>query len=342
MSAVRLHPGGWLPEVHAALQALLDRHGRGGPAFEAAAPPFAVFDWDQTITRFDIGDAVLAYQVEQQAFALHHPPFWDLLPQPLPPGLRAVAEAVAAAADAQPPPRPEQAALRAAILAGYLAAGELDPQEGFPWQTQILAGLRVAEVEALTERVIDRALRAPLAAVEHWPVEPSDDSRGLRIRWAIRPYPAMLDLIGALGRAGIDVWVVSASPVWVVRTFARRLGLPPERVIGTRTRVAADGTISHVVEPPVPATTGKVEAIKHYVHPRQRPVFVAGDNITDRPMLEYAADTRLVIDRGVVALREIALERRRRGERWLLQPAFELEDDAVAGPASSVSVTSTP
>jgi hypothetical protein len=180
------------------LQSFIDRHGQDGPEFDSAAPPFAVFDWDQTIKGFDIGDAVLAYQVEQQAFALHHPPFWDLLPRPLPDGLRAGADAVSATDAERPRPAAEHAALRAAILAGYLAAGEQDPQEGFPWQTRVLAGLRVHDVEALTERVLDRVLRAPLDEVDHWTADNPD--RSLSIRWAIRPYPARLDLVRALER----------------------------------------------------------------------------------------------------------------------------------------------
>jgi phosphoserine phosphatase len=78
----------------------------------------------------------------------------------------------------------------------------------------------------------------------------------------------------------------------------------------------------------VPATTGKVDAIRHFIHPHQRPILVAGDNITDLPMLEYAGDTRLVVDRGVEALRAVALERDRPGERWLIQPELEVDDSA--------------
>jgi hypothetical protein len=94
-----LPPRDWLPDVHAGLLALIERYGRDAPGYDASAPPFAVFDWDQTITRFDIGDAVLAYQVERMAFALDHPPFWELLPQPLPEGSRAAAQALVATAN---------------------------------------------------------------------------------------------------------------------------------------------------------------------------------------------------------------------------------------------------
>ena len=132
-------------------------------------------------------------------------------------------------------------------------------------------------------------------------------------------------IAGVLASAfGIAAWVVSATNVWSVQAMAEYLGLRADRVIGMRTRVE-DGVITSELELPAPATWGKVLAIQRYIHPTQPPALVAGDNITDLPMLEYSADTRLVIDRGVKALRDVARKRQAAGERWLIQPQFHVE-----------------
>src|SRR3712207_2661380 len=71
--------GSWLPENRIALEALIRRYGKQGDEYDAARAPFAVFDWDQTIIRHDIGDALFVHQMEQLAFAVDHDHFWQML-----------------------------------------------------------------------------------------------------------------------------------------------------------------------------------------------------------------------------------------------------------------------
>ena len=146
----------------------------------------------------------------------------------------------------------------------------------------------------------------------------------LHFHQGLRPYAEILDLMRVLEEHGIAAWIVSATNVWAVRAMAEALGVAADRVIGMRTQVV-DGKITANLDGEAVATWGKVKAIQRTIHPTRRPVLVAGDNITDLPMLEYSADTRLVIDRGVATLRQVAEERAVAGERWLVQPMFEVE-----------------
>ncbi|MFN8471899.1 MAG: haloacid dehalogenase-like hydrolase [Anaerolineae bacterium] len=314
-----LTQGSWLPENRAALEDLICRVGRESETYDPLAPPFAVFDWDQTVIRHDIGDALFLRQIEDLAFAHEQDEFWSILGVAPDDPLRDHVARLLEAPQEEWPEMEEHHAWRDAVLLGYLRSGQIDPQEGFPWQTRLLAGLTVDEVKRLTRIAIEAEVALPLQA-RPYTVAGSE----LRFHQGLRPYAEILELMRALEEAGIAAWVVSATNIWSVQAMAEYLGLRTDRVIGMRTRVG-DGVITSDLEPPVPATWGKVLAIQRYIHPTQPPVLVAGDNITDLPMLEYSADTRLVIDRGVKALSEVARARQAAGERWLVQPQFHVE-----------------
>ena len=313
-----LMTGTWLPENRAALEDLLRRVGRGGPEYRADAPPLAVFDWDQTVIRHDIGDALFLHQIEALGFALDHDEFWTVL-DPSDVTLREQAALLRELADDARADHPTFHALREAVLVGFLRSGLLDPQEGFPWQTRLLAGMSEAEIADLTRQAMEKEMAAPLARREF-----QAGGQTVHFHTGLRPYAEILDLMRQLEAHGIAVWIVSATNVWAVRVMAEALGVPADRVIGMRTRVA-EGRITAELEGEAVATWGKVKAIQRYIHPTRQPVLVAGDNVTDLPMLEYSGDTRLVIDRGVAALRQVAEERAAAGERWLVQPMFEVE-----------------
>ncbi|MFN8482724.1 MAG: haloacid dehalogenase-like hydrolase [Anaerolineae bacterium] len=314
-----LTQGSWLPANRAALEDLIHRVGRDSATYDPTSPPFAVFDWDQTVIRHDIGDALFLRQIEDLAFAHDQDEFWSILGVEAGDPLRDHVTRLQAAPPEEWPTMAEHHAWREAVLLGYLRSGQVDPQEGFPWQTRLLAGLTVDEVKRLTRIAIEAEVAQPLAA-RPYTVAGSE----LRFHQGLRPYAEILDLMRALEDAGIAAWVVSATNVWSVQAMAEYLGLRADRVIGMRTRVE-DGVITSELELPAPATWGKVLAIQRYIHPTQPPALVAGDNITDLPMLEYSADTRLVIDRGVKALRDVARKRQAAGERWLIQPQFHVE-----------------
>jgi phosphoserine phosphatase/GNAT superfamily N-acetyltransferase len=56
----RLPPRRWDPTVRSSLERMAHEHGRRGSAYDPRRPPVAVFDWDNTSIRGDIGEAFLA------------------------------------------------------------------------------------------------------------------------------------------------------------------------------------------------------------------------------------------------------------------------------------------
>ncbi|MBW2534944.1 MAG: haloacid dehalogenase-like hydrolase [Deltaproteobacteria bacterium] len=109
-----------------------------------------------------------------------------------------------------------------------------------------------------------------------------------------RIYRPSSDLITALTSMGIEPWVVSGSPKWVVAAGARHLGIPAERVIGLGVRVDSDGRLTGEVVRPVPWKHGKAKRILQHVG--RIPVLAAGNSYGDLQMLKTATGLSLVIN----------------------------------------------
>ena len=293
---------GWSAGNRAALDEIVGREYRHSP--------IAVFDWDNTCIRGDIGVAVYHQLCRDLAFHFDAPGFLEWITEVTPADL--VSQAIA---DYRSHPTPEtRLRLRWSLEQQWTAF--LDgPDDGavWAWDTGTFIGWSVDEVHVYTRRVIAAELRVPLGsetlAADGARVE---IPRGLRIR------PALQELIQCMQHAGWQVWVISASPQWVVEAFAQLYGIPPARVVGMR-RVVIDGKITAQVEPPVSFSDGKLDAYQAFVSRAQPPTFAAGDSVNDWKILEWAEFGRLLIEPAPEPLRAFALWRQSAGEPWLLQ-----------------------
>jgi phosphoserine phosphatase len=109
-----------------------------------------------------------------------------------------------------------------------------------------------------------------------------------------RIYRPMVNMIAALDRLGIDPWVVSGSPQWVVAAGAKYLGIPRNRVIGLSVHVDKKGRLTDQIVRPVPWKSGKAKRIMAEVG--QVPIFAAGNSYGDIQMLRIASEPPLVIN----------------------------------------------
>jgi HAD superfamily phosphoserine phosphatase-like hydrolase len=142
--------------------------------------------------------------------------------------------------------------------------------------------------------------------------------RSFERRIAAGAYDKVWRLVRDLEEAGVEVWICSGSPKWVILPGAGLLGIPPERVLASIPKLA-DGFFG--AEPEVvTAGPGKAKAVRESIGDRL--LFAAGDSMSDFEMLTMA-DYRLVMappDRDN-RLGGIADEARRRG--WWVQPIAE-------------------
>lgn len=96
--------------------------------------------------------------------------------------------------------------------------------------------------------------------------------------------PEMRELVLRLGESGCNVWAVSSSNQWIIRSAVRSFGIPSERILAAEADVE-DGMITDRLVR-VPSGAGKVEAIESAI--KVPPDCAFGNAIWDREMLELS------------------------------------------------------
>jgi phosphatidylglycerophosphatase C len=110
--------------------------------------------------------------------------------------------------------------------------------------------------------------------------------------------PEMRALVQWLLRHGVQVYIVSASPVWAVLPGARLLGLADEAVIAIdvdrQTDASGQTRLTSRVQSPITAGDGKVTRL---LAQTGRPPFLAsGNTIDDLPLMRSATQLAFAID----------------------------------------------
>jgi len=104
---------------------------------------------------------------------------------------------------------------------------------------------------------------------------------------AIAPniFPEMRELIERLRASGCDVWAVSSSCQWIIRSAMRYFGIPQNRILAAEVEIENSIITDRLIR--VPSGPGKVEAIRSALQssPDHRPDCAFGNAIWDREML---------------------------------------------------------
>ncbi|WP_433333471.1 haloacid dehalogenase-like hydrolase [Spirillospora sp. CA-294931] len=318
----------------------------------------AIFDWDNTVIKNDVGDAMVFWLLRHDK--VRQPPRKDWAetsPFLTPAGVAALGAACGRAPAGRPLRTSSDAGCADEILSVYSegkttggadAFGGFDHRRAEPshaWAAQLLAGYTPGQVRGFAAAARRENLSAPRGAVQR---VGSREVTG----W-IRYYDQMRDLLGAMRRSGLDVWVVSASPQPVVEVWAAGVGVRPNRVIGVRT-VRDRGRLTSGLAgcggdaEAIPYIDGKRCLINQEIlglaapferaphHLRQ--VFAAGDSDTDVAFLRDATTTRLVVNRNKP---EVMCRAYHGG--WLVNPMFIEPKPAKAGryPCSTTGYTTS-
>jgi phosphoserine phosphatase len=141
---------------------------------------------------------------------------------------------------------------------GYLA-GRVSELEMCGEMVQIYAGLREQELRAAAAQYVQEFVRP-------------------------RVFPEIASLIAILRQAGVELWAVSSTNLWVVADGVRSFGIPEDRVLAAKVRVTEGKIGSEIVA--VPTDEGKAEALRQAGLPAPDAVF--GNSIHDLAMLKIA------------------------------------------------------
>lgn len=338
---MRLAALGWYPQNRERLEARLERWRARVARGERLT---AVFDFDNTSIFHDVGEAAMRYQLERMAFRFSNDELAAILPaevngvEALSSGARladvradlldsyaSIATRTARLRDEVPTPCAQHSDF--AVRMGWLyGALEGDPALGagvaYPFLARWMAGFTPDEVRALARDAVTMAGTERPGFVS-WHSEGDGKRSGpLRVRFhtALYAQEEMRDLMRALGEAGVEVYVVSASEQHLVEGALEALDypVPRARVFGMRLveqqgRLGAESV--DVARYPLTWRGGKREAIERFLP--APPVLVGGDSDTDYEMLTAFAETelRLVVRRDTRG----AIESLYDDERTLLQ-----------------------
>ncbi|GJJ19668.1 MULTISPECIES: HAD family hydrolase [Mycolicibacterium] len=333
---------GWYGDNRDRIDKLIGELGTcGANGSVADGAPLALFDWDNTMVKNDIGDATFFWMVRNGKLRAPAGGDWaSTSPYLTPQAAAALAKACAAAKPGQPMPTDTDTGCADELVSVY-TDGETRADEpafagfnarrfepSYAWAAQMLAGWRESELTGFAEAARRENLDAPEGAEQK---VGSDDETG----W-VRYYPQMRDLVETLRANGFDVRIISASAEPVVRVWAADLGFTPDKVMGVRTERDGDVLTSKLVpcggETAIPYIEGKrcrvneeVFGVKGAAAFEQQPepkraAFAAGDSDTDVTFLSDATGLRLVLNRQKTELMCTAYDNS--DGRWLVNPMF--------------------
>ena len=97
-------------------------------------------------------------------------------------------------------------------------------------------------------------------------------------------FPEMHALVQRLRESGCDVWAVSSSNQWIIRSGMRSFGIPQSRILAAETAVENGIIIDRLIR--VPSGPGKPEAIREVVSGALDCAF--GNSIWDHEMLDMS------------------------------------------------------
>ena len=99
-----------------------------------------------------------------------------------------------------------------------------------------------------------------------------------------RIFPEMGELIRRLQQAACDVWAVSSTNEWVIRTAMRHFGIPDNKILAAAVRIDNGIITDELIR--VPSGQGKPRAIREVI--RKTPDAAFGNSRWDAAMLELA------------------------------------------------------
>ncbi len=345
--------GRWLPENRTRINKLIQAQGLASATFDPRNRPVAVFDWDNTVVKNDLGDATFLWMIRHDKVRQPLDRDWSTTSRHLTTEARAALNAACDAASEPNQPLATSAwptcadELVSIYNGGKTRAGQsawnnpitLTTNTAYAWVAQLQTGYTPEELRAFA-----RSAYAENAYNPPGTTQTVGTTTGLA--YHVRVYDEMVDLVETLQDNGFDVWLLTASPQFVVDAVSEELvGIKPNRVVGIRMVTDAQGRVTPRIQGCGPVADGADTLITYDQGKRcwinkvifrqpveqqlgrqpdasKRQVFAAGDSDTDLSFVQDATHLKLAINRAKVQLMCNAYANRE--DQWLVQPMFVL------------------
>ncbi|MDQ3335830.1 MAG: haloacid dehalogenase-like hydrolase [Myxococcota bacterium] len=351
----------WFRENRATLTSWMDELGCQSSGYKHNKKPIALFDFDNTILKNDIGDSITFHLIKNDKILQPPNQDWKRTSKYM---TDAGAAALTAACGTDVPagqPLPTSTNLGCAdemlsmyidnkTRAGALAFGghnfrRMEPT--YAWTAQLAAGYTPTELSSMALVAASKMLAAPQGTTQ---VVGTKTLNG----W-LRFYDQSLDLIDGFKSRGYDVWIITASPNPVVAAVSSMVGVPSDRVIGIRQLLDGDGKLTYSFEGCGPVAAREDSMISYIEGKRcwinkviygdttanainrrsEQHAFGAGDSDTD---IDFMRDAKykLALNRQKKELMCFAYNNE--GGSWLVNPMFiEPKTSPAALPCSTTA-----
>lgn len=346
--------GSWNERAFTFINKLIRDHGRDNPAYNPERKPFAVFDWDNTSIIGDVEEAAFYYLVTNLAFKINPDelyriirknvdktdfkyPYKNLDDKPI--NIDQISNDIYKAykelyrtSDRLGGDVPFETIKETKSYKEFVAkmffrykAADYDKSARDPYccMTFLFTNYKQNEIEDFCQEAFDFVKKAePRREIITSPEMESEAGRiSVSYFVGMGDIPEMADLFHSLDREGIDVYVVSASFIDIVRAYATKNSykFAGEKVFGLRLAKDAEGKVIPELDHSFPLTqkAGKAETIRKLIQNENNygPILVGGDSDGDYAMLTDFKET----DLGII------IDRQRHGD------INRLKDEALAG-----------
>jgi phosphoserine phosphatase len=339
---------GWYGSNRADLTAWIDAKGCASAGYDPAHKPVALFDWDNTLSKNDFGDAITFWMIANDKVLQPPGQDWHATSAFL---TDAAATALTTAcgttvAAGFPLHTSMNTACADEMLDIYIDEVTSGGQPAFAgwnyrwiepayaWTAQLLAGYTHAELQAFMIQAV-----TPQLAADQTAVQTIGTHTGLNA-W-LRIYDEQKSLVTALQTRGYDVWIITASPQDAIAAVAPMSGIAADHVVGIRSMTDGAGKLTYRFEGCGPLADGQGQMISyiqgkrclvnkyifgdhtpHAIERRpdgQRQYFSAGDSDTD---IEFLRDAtfKWVLNRNKKELMCNAFNDE--ADSWRINPMF--------------------
>ncbi|MBF0777615.1 haloacid dehalogenase-like hydrolase [Streptococcus cuniculi] len=324
-----LAKGNWEDVLHTRLVKLIEENGKMSKDYKEDKKPYAVFDWDNTTIINDIGEATFTYQISNLAFKMTPEQFDTAVRETLPEddfkeefnnkdgqavNINKIATDLLADYTVlyneysgmkgsksldEVKKMDEFKDFSAKLRYLYEAVGGTFSSDiSYPWVTYMYAGMTSEEVQELTEKSIDYALKDDLV-YETW--ESPSTLKGeagqvsVTFKLGVRSVQEMQNLYKAMMDNGIDVYICSASYYDVIVPYATNskygYNIPKDHVFAMRLVKDEAGVIQSKFDTSYAQTQGegKTKTIKDLIavnYDGAEPIMIGGDSNGDYAMLK--------------------------------------------------------
>jgi phosphoserine phosphatase len=346
----------WYGSNRADLTAWIDAAGCASAGYDPAHKPVALFDWDNTLSKNDFGDAITFWMIANDKVLQPPGQDWHASSAYM---TDAAATALTTAcgttvAAGQPLHTSTNTACADEMLDIYIdevTSGGAAAFAGwnyrwiepaYAWTAQLLAGYTHAELQAFMMQAVTPQFAAAQGATMTVGTHAGLDA------W-LRIYDEQKSLVAALQTRGYDVWIITASPQDAIAAVAPMAGIAADHVVGIRSMTDANGKLLYRFEGCGPLADGQGQMISYVEGKRclvnkyifgdttanaierrpdgKRQYFSAGDSNTD---IEFLRDAtyKFVLNRNKGELMCSAYYNEEAS--WRINPMFILPKGVLA------------